>query len=603
MERRLAAVLAADVVGYSRLMRADEEGTLLALRALHNDLIGPKIAEHRGRIFKIMGDGFLVEFSSVVDAVACAAETQKTMAMQNAGEPEAARINLRMGINLGDIIVDGDDIQGDGVNVAARLEALSEPGAICVSDGVYELVRDRLDLSFEDLGEREVKNIDRPVRVRMWTSTDASTTVKQRVEAKSPLVSDKPSIAVLPFDNMSGDPEQEYFSDGITEDVITELARFKNLFVIARNSTFAFKGQATDMTEVGARLGVAYLVEGSVRKSGNRVRVTSQLIEAKTGNHLWAERYDRDLEDIFDVQDELVHEIASAVPGQLHAASAQRARRRAIANLNAYDCMLRGEWLVNQDFGSHEAIALFEKAIELDPQCARAYTNLASCHAYSIFAQGKDVYEAAEAARSLAERALDIDSADPAIQATVAATYILVGQHDLARQHIETAMRLNPNDYVVMNFFGIVMGYLGDHKKGLIWKDRVCQHDPLSGDSHREGYFDLFYMERRYDDAIALFRGWRNPPVHMYLELAAAHAQLHQMNDLREAITKFESIKPKGFEPSRAIDAHIRMCASSEDKNNWIEGYRKAGFDADQTRPSRRDGVRDDARTDVQRTS
>jgi TolB-like protein len=585
MERRLAAILAADMVAYSRLMAADEAGTIERQKTHRAALIDPKIAQYGGRIVKTTGDGMLVEFPSVVDAVQCAVEIQRAMPEREAEVPDDQRIRYRIGINLGDIVIEDDDILGDGVNVAARLEGLSEPEGLCISDVVYQNIQGKLDLDFKDLGEQALKNMERKVRAWKWADTMSNDSLSKpkpepepEPEPEAPPLPDKPSIAVLPFTNMSGDPEQEYFSDGITEDIITELSRFKNLFVIARNSTFAFKGQAVDVGAVGAKLGVGHVVEGSVRKAGNRVRVTAQLVEAKTGNHLWAERYDRDLEDIFAVQDELVHEIAAAVPGQLDAAAIQRARRRPVENLTAYDYVLRGEWLLYQDFGSRDAFALFEKAIEIDPQCARAFTRLAALHAYSVFAHGASVEEAAQMARSLAERALDLDPTDPAIQATVAEAYIMVGEHDLAGRHIERAIKLNPNDYIVMNFAGVVLGYLGNHEEGLRWLHKLSQHDPFSGDSSREGIFDISYMARRYEDAIEVFHGWRNPPSHMYSELAAAYAQLDRTDDAQAAMASYERTQPPGFDPLQVVHAHARMCARREDGDHWLDGYRKAGL-------------------------
>jgi len=438
-------------------------------------LVQPKITERKGRIVKLMGDGLLAEFPSVVEAVQCAIDIQQDMAGQEVGLSDERRIRLRIGVNLGDIIVEGSDIYGDGVNVAARLEGLAEPGGICLSGKVYEEVRNKLPTAFEDLGEQEVKNIPEPVRVYRWMDAAVAAVIDtSRTESEPPLP-DKPSIAVLPFVNMSGDSEQEYFSDGITEDIITELARYRTLFVIARNSSFAYKGQSPNVGKIGQKLGVAYVVEGSVRKAGNRVRVTVQLVEAASGNHLWAERYDRDLEDIFAVQDELVREVAAAVPGQLHAAEVQRARRRPVENLTAYDYVLRGDWLLDQDMGAREALALFEKAIEIDPQCARAYVELAGYHAYSVFAHGASIDESAQLARSLAEKALEIDPADPSVQATVAHAYIMVGEHDLARRHIERAIKLNPNDYRVMIYAALVLAYLGDHGEGLNWIRMLLQ--------------------------------------------------------------------------------------------------------------------------------
>ena len=320
VERRLAAVLSADVVGYSRLMGEDEAGTLAVLKAHRAECVDPEIAAYQGRIVKLMGDGALVEFPSAVAAVECAVAVQRGMAERNAEVPEDRRIAFRIGINLGDVIIDGDDIYGDGVNVAARLQELADPGGVCVSANIHEQVEGKLDVAFDDRGEQTVKNIARPVRVYGVTDGEAGTPIGQPA---LPLP-DKPSIAVLPFVNMSGDAEQEYFSDGITEDIITELARFRSLFVIARNSSFSFKGQAIEAKEIARRLGVRYLVEGSVRRAGNRVRITAQLIDAAHDTHLWAERYDRELEDIFAVQDEVTQAIVTAIEPEL--ASAERAR-------------------------------------------------------------------------------------------------------------------------------------------------------------------------------------------------------------------------------------------------------------------------------------
>ncbi len=579
MERRLAAILAADVVGYSRMMGEDEAGTLTALKALRQELFAPKVAEHHGRIVKLMGDGALVEFSSVVDAVACAVAMQRAIAGRHVETPADRRIELRIGINLGDVIIEGSDIYGDGVNVAARLQELAAPGGIALSATAHEHAAAKVDVGFEDGGQHELKNIAKPVRIYHWSEDDADRQPDvARTEGALPLP-EKPSIAILPFINMSGDPEQEYFSDGITEDIITELARYRTLFVIARNSSFAYKGQSANVGKIGQELGVAYVVEGSVRKAGNRVRVTVQLVEAASGNHLWAERYDRDLEDIFAVQDELVREIAAAVPGQLHAAAVQRARRRPVENLTAYDYVLRGEWLLYQDFGAREALALFEKAIEIDPQCARAYDQLAGYHAYSVFAHGASIDESAQLARSLAEKALEIDPADPSVQATVAHAYIMVGEHDLARRHIERAIKLNPNDYYVMISAALVLAYLGDHGEGLNWIRRLLRHDPNVGKAVQEIIFDVYYMARRYEDAIESIKGWRDPPPHVLAEISAAYAQADRMDDARATLAMYIKTRPAGDTGAEFAHAHVRMCARPEDHDHWLEGYRKAGLD------------------------
>ncbi|MEE9589593.1 MAG: adenylate/guanylate cyclase domain-containing protein, partial [Hyphomicrobiaceae bacterium] len=344
--RKLAAILAADVVGYSRLMGEDEAGTLAALKAHREELVEPKIAEHNGRVVKLMGDGLLAEFGSVVSAVQCAVEIQRAMAERNTDLPEGRRIDFRVGINLGDVIVEGEDIYGDGVNIAARLEGLAEPGGICVARNVFDQVKGKVDTAFEDLGERKIKNIAEPLRVYSVRPDNSDRPARAMEDALA--LPQRPSIAVLPFENMSADPEQEFFADGITEDIITELSKFRSLFVIARNSSFAFKGQPTDAKEVSAKLGVRYVVEGGVRRAGNRVRVTAQLIDAVDDKHIWAERYDRDLEDIFAVQDEVTRAIVSTIEPQLGSTERQRARRKPTESLDAWECYQRSLWHLYQ---------------------------------------------------------------------------------------------------------------------------------------------------------------------------------------------------------------------------------------------------------------
>src|SRR6202140_4067509 len=378
VQRRLAAILAADVAGYSRLMGVDEEGTLSALKELRRELADPKIKEHRGRIVKKTGGGLLVEFASVVDAVRCAVEVQQEMAERNVGGPEEQRIQFRIGINLGDIIKDGRDIFGDGVNVAARLEALAEPGGICVNRVVRDQVRDKLDFAFEDGGEQRVKNIARPLRVyhvRSGQVAGEATSVAQPPLA----LPDKPSLAVLPFTNMSGDAEQEFVSDGIAEDVITALSHYPSLFVIARNSTFTYKGQAVDVKQGGRELGVRYVLEGSVRKAGNRIRVTAQLVEAETGNHVWAERYDRDLADIFTVQDEITERVVAAIEPELYAAEQVRSQSKPPDSLDAWECVIRALSLIGQGTRDENtaAEALCRRAIAITPGYGRAHSLLA----------------------------------------------------------------------------------------------------------------------------------------------------------------------------------------------------------------------------------
>jgi TolB-like protein len=377
---------------------------------------------------------------------------------------------------------------------------------------------------------------------------------------------------------MSGDPEQEYFSDGITEDIITELSRFRSLFVIARNSSFVYKGRSAKTQDIGRELGVAYIVEGSVRKAANRVRVTAQLVEAETGNHLWAQRYDRELADIFMVQDEVVQAIATAVPGQLEDVATDRARRKPSESLTAYDYLLRGEQLQLRSYGVAEALPLYEKAIEIDPRCARAYSRLAAYHGYSVFAHGASIEEARCLAQSFAEKALASDPADSLVQVIAAQAYQMIGNHDLTRRHIERAIALNPNDLVVVRFAGQILAYLGEHGDALKWLGRYLRLDPYFADGVRETLFDTYYMARRHEDAITSFRGWANPPPHMSCELAAACAQLGRMEDAQVAVAEFERAKPAGYDFAAVSKAHARMCARREDAEHWLEGYRKAGL-------------------------
>src|SRR6202521_5302124 len=376
VERRLAAILTADVAGYSRLMGADEEGTLARLKAHRRELIDPKISEHRGRIVKTTGDGLLVEFSSVVDALRCATQIQRGMAEGNSAVPADCQIEFRIGIHQGDVLVEDGDIFGDGVNVAARLEGLAEPGGICVSARVQEDAAGKLALVFEDMGERELKNIARPLRVyRIQTGAPAS----ESRQAPLPLP-DKPSIAVLPFANMSGDPEQEYFVDGMVEEIITALSRIRWLFVIARNSTFTYKGQAVDVKQVGRELGVRYVLEGSVRKAGQRVRITGQLIDAVTGTHLWADRFDGSLEDVFDLQDKIAVSVAGVIEPTLQAAEIARSADRPTTDLTTYDLYLRAyAMMLSPARQVPEALRLMEQAIERDPRYGPALAWAAFC--------------------------------------------------------------------------------------------------------------------------------------------------------------------------------------------------------------------------------
>ena len=441
MERRLTAILAADVVGYSRLMGADEAGTLAALKSIRADFIDGKIAEHQGRIFKLTGDGMLAEFPSVVAAVACAAEIQCGMRKRNVNVPLDWRIGFRMGINLGDVIVDDQDIYGDGVNVAARLESIADAGGIAVSQSVRDHVGDRLEFAFEDRGEQKLKNIEKPIRVH---SILLEQPVVVRMNSKT---DDRPSIAVLPFNNMSGDPEQEYFSDGITEDIITDLSKISGLFVVARHTSFTYKNKPVKMQQVGQELGAGYVLEGSVRKAGTRVRITGQLINAKDGGHVWAERFDRDLTDIFAIQDEITHAIVEQLKVKLLWQEKESIERAPTDNVEAYTYYLRGRDFLHRTSRRYFELArrMFTKAIELDANFARAYAGIASCDAflYTLY----QVNISLEGIIEMAAKALALDGQLAEAHAASGAALSASRRFDEADTEFERALTLDPNSF------------------------------------------------------------------------------------------------------------------------------------------------------------
>jgi adenylate cyclase len=476
VERRLAAVLAADVVGYSRLMGEDEEGTLAALKTLQRELFDPKVKEHCGRLVKTTGDAALVEFASVVDAVRCAAEMQRAMAERNAEIPAERRIDFRIGINLGDIIIDEGDIYGDGVNVAARLEALAEPSGICVSRVVRDQVRDKLDFSFEDLGEQQVKNIARPVRVyRMLIDGTAAATPAALA------IPDRPSIAVLPFENMSADSEQEYFADGMVEDIITGLSRIRWLLVIARNSSFTYKGRAVDVKRVGRELGVRYVLGGSVRKAGKRVRITTELIEAETGVHVWGERYDRSLDDIFALQDEITLSSVGAIEPSLRAVEIERVKRKRPENLDAYDLVLRALPNVGTSMpeGVRIAVPLLERALALEPDYGLAHGCLAWCLEVLFVRDGLDPQIAAAAVRHA--HAAITHGRDDATALGMAGFVISLVEHDrpTAIEAFEAALTLSPSCSIALILGSIAMGWANEAERALAWGERAVRLSPF----------------------------------------------------------------------------------------------------------------------------
>jgi adenylate cyclase len=444
-ERRLAAILAADIAGYSRLVQADEEGTLNRLKALRAEVIDPRIAAHRGRIVKTTGDGLLLEFASVVNALRCAAEMQTTLAEGNAALPPERRIEFRIGIHQGDIVVDDGDIFGDGVNIAARLEGLAEPGGICISVRVQEDVAGRLDLAFEDMGEQALKNIARPIRTYRVVMAARSAS---RSVSSNPTLPDKPSIAVLAFTNMSGDPEQEFFADGMVDDIITVLSRYPSLFVIARNSSFTYRGRAVDVKQVGRELGVRYVLEAGVRKAGNRGRVTAQLVEAEAGNHVWADRYDRNLTDIFALQDEITEAVTAAIAPAIADAERQRAMRKSPGSLDAWAAYQRGFWHFSKGTPDDNTLAekFFQQAIDVDPSFAGGYTGLAYAQTRAAAAYGKRTpAEIEHSTFALARRAVALDGNDAEARTCFGEQSMRRGDYQGALAEIELALAICPN--------------------------------------------------------------------------------------------------------------------------------------------------------------
>jgi TolB-like protein len=476
-ERRLAAILAGDIAGYSRLMGADEEGTLSRLNAHRREFLEPKIADHRGRIVKRTGDGILIEFASAVDAARCAVEIQRGMAERNTSVPQDERIEFRIGIHVGDIIIEDSDIFGDGVNIAARLEGIAQPGGICISDDGYRQVRGKLDAKFEDTGEHQLKNIARPVRIYQLQPGDGA-----RPALALP---DKPSIAVLPFQNMSGDPEQEYFADGIVEEIITAMSRMRWLFVIARNSSFTFKGRAVDVKQVSRELGVRYVLEGSVRKAASRIRITAQLIDATTGMHLWAERFDGALADIFDLQDQVTACVVGAIAPKLEQAEIERAKRKPTESLAAYDYYLRGMASLNlwTKEATTEALRLFHRATELDPDYASAYGMAARCYSLRkvngwMTDARQEIAEAGRSARRAAE--LGRDDAVALCTAGIGLAYV-VGDLDDGAALIDRGLVLNPNLAWGWLFSGWAAVWLGEPEVAIervARAIRLSPHDP-----------------------------------------------------------------------------------------------------------------------------
>ena len=617
-ERRLTTILSADVAGYSRLMGEDEAGTLRALKTHRDELIAPKVAEHKGRIVKLMGDGALVEFPSVVEAVRCAVEIQRGMAGRNTDISEDRRIEFRIGINIGDVIVDGEDIYGDGVNVAARLESISEPGGICVHRVVRDQVRDKLSLAFEDMGEIKVKNIARPVgafrvvlddSARRLTTTRAAATIQKwrwpsvaaalvmlvaaagivvwmrpwepSVEPAPSARSDQPGIAVLPFDNMSGDPTQDYFSDGITEDIITDLSRVSGLFVIARNTMFTYKGRPVNVPQVGRDLGVQYVLEGSVRKAGDRIRINAQLVDAGTGRHLWADRYDRELKDVFALQDEVTRRIVSALAVRLTEDEQEQLARPAETSPEAYDMLLRGleRYRRFTPETNAEAREFFEKAVALDPEYARAYADVSLTYTEELFLGWTDSPdEAIRRGLKFGRNALALDDSIRQVHLALSAVYRLQKRHDEAIAAARKSVELDPNHadgYAQMAF---ALTYAGQPKEALGAMQKAMRLNPRHPFVYKWIVGHAQFLMGQYEEAAQRFENVlkRNPhfPVAPLL-LAAAYGHLGRIEDAEWEVDETLTLLPE-----LSLE-HIRQTAVYDDPAHlelYIDGLRKAGL-------------------------
>jgi adenylate cyclase len=551
VERRLAAVLAADVAGYSRLIGADEGGTLARLRAVRGDLIDRKIADNRGRIVKTTGDGLLVEFSSVVDALRCAIEVQAGMSERNAAVPADRRIEWRIGINVGDIVVEDGDIFGDGVNVAARLEGLAEPGGICVSARVQEDAAGRLDLAFEDIGEQQLKNIARPVRAYRVVMSGGSALPQPRSGLALP---DKPSIAVLPFANMSGDPEQEYFADGMVEEIITALSRIRWLFVIARNSSFTYKGQAVDVKQVGRELGVRYVLEGSVRKAGGRVRITAQLIDATSGTHLWADRFDGLLEEVFELQDKVAISVAGVIEPTLRQAEIERARRKRPDSLDAYDLYLRALPFAYTSMpeDAEKALGFLEQAIKLDPDFAVAHAIIAWCQEQRYLRGGLH-----EQARTIALRharlAITMGGDDPTALAIAGLVigFLEPSEYDVAVSAFDRSLALSNSSALALGFSAATRAWHGESTIAIEQAEQALRlsplFDPLSKERHMAIAIAHFVARRFEESAAAASRAIQanprfSPP---YWMRAAALANLGRIDEAKAVARQVLEVQPR----------------------------------------------------------
>ncbi len=584
MERRLAAILAADVVGYSRLVGEDEEGTLRALRACR-EVIDRLVASHHGRIFGSAGDSVIAEFISPVEAVRCAVDIQRDLETRDADISENQRMRFRIGVNLGDVVVDGDDLMGEGVNVAARLEGLAEPGTVNVSGSVHEQVKNKLDVGFDFLGPQALKNIVEPVpvfRVRLEPRSSPSQLAASETPPEPLALPEKRSIVVLPFENMSGDPEQGYFSDGITEDIITELSKFRSLFVIARSSSFSFRGQSPEVKEISRRLGVRYVVEGSVRRAGNRVRITAQLIDAVADAHLWAERYDRVLEDVFTVQDEVTEAIVAAIAPELGKAEQQLATSKKLENLNVWEVYQRGMWHLYQRTKDDlaEARRLFEAALSLDPGLSLACSALVDAYYYEVVLGLADsMAENRDKALQIARRAVELDPDDAAAHCAMGKARMIRREHALAVPDLQLAIDLNPSSAWAHYGLGAAAVFSGRAEEAIGPLERAIRLSPR--DQHMGSFMvrlaEVYLVKRDYTGAVQ----WARKALQQqgfqwsrYAALLAGLGFLGEREEARRALDECLAQRPD-FSVSMVRDGHLYTDTAALD--HYLEGLRHAG--------------------------
>ena len=579
VERRLAAIFAADVAGYSRLMEQDETGALQSL-SYHREIMDRLIAEHGGRIANTAGDSVLAEFPSAVDAVHCAMAVQEALTQADQDTPVERRLQFRIGVHVGDVMVRGGDLLGDGVNIAARLQSMADPGGICLSETAYGYVRKVIPLAFSDLGPQKIKNIGEPVRAYALTATS---TVRSRTETvKSLPLPDKPSIAVLPFTNMSGDPEQDYFADGIVEEIIAALSRFRSLFVIARNSTFTYKGKAVDVRQVSRELGVHYVLEGSVRKAGNRLRIIAQLIDAPVGNHIWSERYDGELADIFDLQDRVTEAIVGAIEPTITLSEIERAKRKRPDSLDAYDCVMRALPAIwSQDAETTaEGLRLAEQAIALDSTYALPKALAAWCYAQRLsYLRTKNPAEDRSRATTLAQDAVRLDNNDPLVLTCAGAAHSITREHALAQSLIEKAMKLDPNSAWTCQRSGWINVYVREPDKALEHFNRAMRLSPVD-----PLIFNIFigigcayFAKTEYDEAAGwIEKGLREEPDAVWANRALT-ASLYHAGRIDEAKITFATLLKKF--PDLTISGLLECTPGSDfSRGKFAEAFRALGL-------------------------